>query len=182
MNVGTCAWVIRVSQCLPAVQGETAKQDTCKAHSTFPEYKMEIYTSHFPVLNRVQCVLSPVWNMSPSSAQAVWEISDWTGRPSLWIRSRVQTGCRWSLCRASPPAALRRPAGITSAPLRWSALTSGDTTSAGDVKTPCRHDGVRRALNWTSSPPTISNTLTSVALSQELCWMPFIPPPLLFHM
>lgn len=196
---------------------------------------------HFPVFNRVGCVLLPVWNLSPSSAQAVWEIWDWTGTPSLWIRSRVQTGCRWSLCRASPSAALQRPAGNTSAPLRWSALTSGDTTSAGDVKTPRRHNGTwytkqppendrkgatkvrnitypnKRALSflreslskngstgeshhrchgsgkyWRPLPikqvktlnvSTVYPALQPSAIrwrlqpSQELCWMPFIPPP-----
>lgn len=55
--------------------------------------------------------------------------------PSLWARSRLQTGCRWSLRRESPAAALQRPAGNSSAPRRWSALTSGGTMSAGDVKT-----------------------------------------------
>lgn len=47
------------------------------------------------------------------------------------MRSSLQRGFRWSLHRGSLSAVLQMPAGSTTAPLPWSAWTSGDTMSAG---------------------------------------------------
>ena len=73
------------------------------------------------------------FTLSLSHHQVVCEMWGLTAAPFLWMASSPRRGYRWSRCRASPAAAPQMPAGGTTAPLRWSAWTSGDTTSAGAV-------------------------------------------------